>query len=92
MNILKDDLFILLNQINLKNNYIENYKEKIKNFNCIQERIREIYIDKTLKDQCDQYFLRQSISLQEKLQKELKDLNKVKQKITELINEKEIIS
>ena len=92
LNILKDDLFILLNQINLKNNYIENYKEKIKNFNCIQERIREIYIDKTLKDQCDQYFLRQSISLQEKLQKELKDLNKVKQKITELINEKEIIS
>ena len=92
LNILKDGLFILSYQIILKNNYIKNYQENIKNFNCIQEKNREIYIDKTLRDDCDQYFLKQSFNYQEKLQKELKDLNKEKQKTIDLINGKEIIS
>ena len=92
LKILNDGLFILSYQINLKNNYIKNYQEKIKNFNCIQEKNREIYIDKTLREVCDQYFLKESILLQEKLQKELKALNQEKQKIIDLKNGKEKMS
>ena len=84
LNLLQDDSFILSNQIDFKNNIIELYKERLKNFNCIQERIRENYIDKNSREECDHFFSKKSLEFQNKLQIKLKQLNKEKNKIKDL--------
>ena len=92
LNVLNDTIFILSNTIELKNNIIRNYKQKLKEFNYIQEKIKEIYIEKDLIETCDVFFLKLSNLFQMNLQKESKNLNKEKINVSNLIKEKEIMS
>ncbi len=75
---LKDELFIISNQIELKNNIIENYKKKIKNFNYVREKEKEIYINDKSRKEFDHFYLELSLFFDELLHKKLKKLNKNK--------------
>ncbi len=92
LNELNDKIFILSNTIELKNSIIRNYKQKLKEFNYIQEKKKELYIEKDLIETCDAFFLKLSNLFQMSLQKELKDLNKEKINVSNLIKKKELMS